>query len=295
MIRTLPRPSLRQLASGLAVVAVFVVLCWPTFRWMAERFDAHDSFYSHGWLVPFASGWLIWQRRAVWSLLPRHAAFSGLALLVPCLLIQVVATWWRLGFVAGFAMLGVIWGLVWVWWGRPFLWALRFPLLFLLFMVPLPGVLLIAVSFKMKLLAASLATTMLKLGGMPAVQAGSMIRVPGISVIVDDTCSGLRSLISLITLSTLWTALMPRHTTRWQRLTVVASSIPIAVVANMVRIILLVLLAAVYGSEAAEGFLHYGSGIVVFGVALVVLAWLSRTVEQWHWPSFGLNRSHSAL
>ncbi len=289
-----PRPTVRQLLVGGLVAAVWVALFWPTFRWLAERFDAHDSFYSHGWLVPFASGWLIWQCRAVWSSVPRRASFAGLALLLPSLLVHVVATRWHLGFVSGFAMLGVIWGLVWVWWGGALLWALRFPMLFLLFMVPLPGVLLIAVSFQMKLMAASLATAMLKLGGLPAIQAGSMIQVPGVSVVVDDTCSGLRSLISLITLSTLWIALMPRTARLWQRLTVVASSIPIALVANMVRIIVLVLLAAVYGTEAAEGFLHYGSGIVVFGVALVILAWLSRAVQRWQLPSFGLNRLHSA-
>ena len=98
-------------------------------------------------------------------------------------------------------MLGVIWGLVWTCWGWRMLWTLRFPMLFLLFMVPLPGVLLISISFKMKMMAATLATHALHLMQIPAEQAGSTINVPGVSVVVDDTCSGLRSLISLIALS----------------------------------------------------------------------------------------------
>ena len=291
---TLPRLAARQWLLGGAWVAVFGVLFWPTFGWMAERFDAHDSFYSHGWLVPFASAWLIWQRRARRQTASRCATFAGLALLLPSLCVHVVATWWHLGFVSGFAMVGVVWGLVWTLGGRGLLWAWRFPMLFLLFMVPLPGVLLIATSFHMKLMAASMATGLLKLLGIPALQMGSMIQVPGTSVIVDDTCSGLRSLISLIMLATLWISLMPPAAKHWQRLTVVASSIPIALVSNMVRIVILVLLAAVYGSEAAEGFLHYGSGIVVFGVALIALAWLSRAVQQWRLPSCGLNRLPSS-
>ena len=266
----------RHLGLIVPFAAVFVLLFWPTFRWMAERFDAFDSFYSHGWLIPFASGWLIWQRRERLHRCEARPSYWGLSLLIPSLLIHTVATWWKVGFVSGFAMLGTIYGLVWTLWGFEVLWTLRFPMLFLLFMVPLPGVLLLAVSFQMKLLAATLATHALRLVGMPAVQAGSTIQVPGISVIVDDTCSGLRSLISLIALSTLWTSLMPAAAKRWHQLTVVAASIPIALLANMARIMVLVLLSAIYGPRIADSFIHYGSGIVVFGIALAALSWLSR-------------------
>ena len=275
-----PRLSIRQCLVGGAFLAVFVGLFWPTFLWMAERFEAHDSFYSHGWLIPFASAWLIWQRRALVRQMPHHASYWGLALLIPSVAVHVLASWWDLGFVSGFAMLGTVWGLVWTAWGWLMLWTLRFPLLFLLFMVPLPGVLLIAVSFKMKLLAASIASHLLPVIGIPAQQAGSTIHVPGVSVIVDDTCSGLRSLISLIALATLWTALLPRTSKRWQKLAMVAASIPIALVANMSRILVLVLLSAIYGPKIADSFIHYGSGLVVFGIAIASLAWLSQALVK---------------
>ena len=279
----LPRVSRRSVVSGLIFSALFLSAFWPTFLWMAERFDAPDSFYSHGWLIPFASAGLVWQRREQVRRCQVRASFSGLALLVPSLLLHVVATWWHLGFLSGLAMVSAIWGLVWTLWGWPMLWTLRFPMLFLLFMVPLPGVLLIAISFKMKLAAATLATHAIHFLGISAQQAGSTIQVPGVSVIVDDTCSGLRSLISLLALSTLWISLMPPSARRWHKLTVVAASLPIALVANMVRIIGLVLLAVIYGPRVASGFLHYGSGIVVFGVALAALAWLSsRLVKTPH-------------
>lgn len=265
----------RRTLWALPYAAAFTALFWPTMRWMAERFDAHDSFYSHGWLIPFASAWLIWQRREELAKMKLSPSYAGLALLIPSALIHVVANWWSLNFVSGFAMLGVVWGLVWTAYGRQVLWALRFPMLFLLFMVPLPGVLLIAWSFKMKMWAATMATAILNFSGMPAEQAGSMIRVPGVSVIVDDTCSGLRSLISLIALSVLWTAIMPRGATPWKKLVLVAASIPIALATNMVRILVLVLLTAIYGTVVADSFIHYGSGFVVFGLAIVMLAWLS--------------------
>lgn len=276
----LSRLSARQLIVTLPFVALFTVLFWPTFVWMAERFDARDSFYSHGWLIPIASGWLVWQRRELLKTAPLRASFWGLALLIPVLLLHIVATWWDVHFVSGFAMVGAVWALVWTCWGWPALSVLRFPLLFLLFMVPLPGVTLIAISFQMKLIAASLATGALKLIGIPALQAGSTIQVPGVSVIVDDTCSGLRSLVSLIVLSTLWTSLMPPSAKRWHKCAIVAASIPISLAANMVRIVVLVLLSAIYGPQIAGSFIHFGSGIVVFGVAVAALAWLSKRLVK---------------
>lgn len=276
--RALPRLSIRQILCGLPFVALFILLFWPTFTWLAERFDTHDSFYSHGWLVPFASGWLIWLRRAQLQACRVRSSFWGLSLLIPALLLHLPAIWWRLHFVSGFAMLATLYGLVWTIWGWNVLWTVRFAMLFLLFMIPLPGVLLIAISFKMKLMAATLATHVIRFIGIPARQAGSMIQVPGVSVIVDDTCSGLRSLISLIALSTFWIALMPATAKHWKKITMVAASIPVALAANMVRIIILVLLSAIYGPRIAESFIHYGSGIVLFGVALAVLAWLSHAL-----------------
>src|SRR3989338_844683 len=280
MLAVLSRLTKRQLAAIALFVTAFAALFWPTFLWMAERFDASDSFYSHGWLIPFASAWLIWQRRDILQRLHPRASYLGLALLITSIAVHVLATWWQIGFASGLAMLGAVWGFVWTLWGGRTLWALRFPLLFLLFMVPLPGVLLIAVSFKMKLIAATLASHVLTFIGIPAQQAGSTIHVPGMSVIVDDTCSGLRSLISLIALATLWTSLLPPAARGWKKLTMVAAAIPIALASNMVRILVLVLLSAIYGPHIADTFIHYGSGLVVFGIAIAALAWLGNVLVK---------------
>ena len=257
---------------GLAYGIIF----WPAFSWMVERFEAADSFYSHGWLVPFASAWLIWQRRACLKSSAMHASFWGLAVLIPSLALHVLATWWQVHIVSGLAMVTALWGLVWTLCGWRTLWMLRVPLLFLLFMVPLPGVLLIEWSFRLKLLAAWLATHVLHAIGVPALQTGSSIQLPGLSVLVDDTCSGLRSLISLLAMAVLWVASLPQATQRWRKLSIIALSVPIALCANVVRIVLLVMLSVIYGSAAAEDFVHYGSGIVVFGLSLIGLVWLTR-------------------
>lgn len=276
----LARSAIRPAILGAPFVVAFIALFLPTLLWMAERFGGHDSFYSHGWLVPVASGWLIWQRRLWLKTCRVEASFSGLALLAPALLLHTVGVWWGLHVLSGLAMLGALWGLVWMLWGRQVLWSLRLPMLFLLFMIPLPGVFVLSASFHLKLLAAAVATHAVRGLGIPVVQAGSTIQAPGISVIVDDTCSGLRSLLSLIALAVLWASMLPSSVTRWKRVAVAIASIPIALSANAVRIIVLVLIAVIYGPEAAQGFVHYGSGLVVFGVALAVLAWLSQAFAR---------------
>lgn len=275
----------------MACSIAWVALFWPTLGWMAERFDAHDSFYSHGWLVPVAAAWLIWQRRLTLGRLVWQPSAAGLALLVPAVLLNAAAAWLQLHVVSGLAMLAAVWGLVWTFAGWPITWRLRMPLLFLLFMVPLPGVLLIAASFYMKLFAAALATPLVNLLGVPAIQAGSTIHLAHTSVIVDDTCSGLRSLISLLALATLWTALLPTRTPRWQKLLIVAAAAPIALLANMVRILLLIMIAAIYGPQAADGFIHYGAGITVFGVALALLFAFSHQLRAWSATATASSRS----
>lgn len=264
-----------------ACAAAWLALFWPTLGWMAERFDAHDSFYSHGWLVPVAAAWLIWQRREELRRLPRQPSLAGLSLLAPSVLLHAGAARLQLHVISGFMALATVWGLVWTLAGGRFAWRLRFPLAFLLFMVPLPGVLLIAASFYLKLFAAHLATPVVNWLGVPAVQAGSTIHLAHTSVIIDDTCSGLRSLISLLALATLWTALLSSGAPRWKQLALVTASVPIAVLANMARIVLLVMIAAIYGPQAAQGFIHYGAGLVVFAVALLLLFALSHTLRAW--------------
>ena len=273
------RSPLRHLLSWLPFAAAFTVLFWPALAWMAERFDAPDSFYSHGWLIPPAAAWLAWERRDTLSRFTPRPSFWGLALLVPSAVIHILASWWQVHFISGFAMVVSLWGLVWTCWGCSAVVSLRFPLLFLLFMVPLPEVLLLSFSFRMKLLAATLATHVLHAMGVPALQAGSLIRLPGIAIMVDDTCSGLRSLMSLVALATLWTAFMP-SAGRWRKLAMVASAVPIALAANIVRIAFLSLIGLVFGLQAAEGFIHYGSGMVVFGVAFLMLTLLNRLLQR---------------
>jgi hypothetical protein len=135
--------SARRLLVPAACGALFLALFWPTFGWMSARFSAADSFYSHGWLVPLATAWLVWQRRDALARARLAPSSAGLFLLVPSVLLHLVAVWSRIHVLSGLMAVAAVWGLVWTIWGWPAISILRFPLGFLLFMVPLPGALLI--------------------------------------------------------------------------------------------------------------------------------------------------------
>jgi len=145
-----------------------------------------------------------------------------------------------------------------------------FPLLFLLLMVPAPKVLLIGLTFKMKMLAAFFAVKAVSLMNFTVERAGSMIYLPNGILTVDNECSGINSLISIFTLSLVFAYVTERSLVK--RFLFVLVSMPVVLFANICRIIFLIFTAYIYGVKAASiGVLHYGAGMVVWAVALLTL------------------------
>ncbi len=264
---------------GLAAAGAFLALYWPTFIWMSERFQEPGTSYSHGFLVPFVSGYIVWQRRQSLVKMPFAPAPWALPILLASVMVHVVSTIWQLHFVSGFSFIAAVWSLVGYFWGARVARGVAFPMLFLVFMVPLPSVWLIHASFRLKMAAAQLATTVVQWMGVLAVREGSAVQLPNCRILVDDTCSGLRSLISLIALATVMTQWFPVHTAT-RRAVLIASAVPVAVAANWLRVTMAILVGFVYGAKVAGGVYHDASGIVVFIIAFIGLAVIARRLSR---------------
>jgi exosortase len=147
-----------------------------------------------------------------------------------------------------------------------------FPVLFLLAMVPLPYVFYYKLTFPLQLESSRLAAGFLSGMGMPLVREGNMIHLEGYSLEVVTACSGLRSIMTLGTLSLFMLDFL--RLAPWLRVVFMLLSIPIAVAANVGRLVLTAGIAAIQGPDAAESFLHELSGLVVFvfGMAAIVAA-----------------------
>ncbi len=259
----------------LMVMELLLVFAYfPTILWMVDRWTALDSYYGHGFLIPLISLALIWRKRKALALIQSSPSRLGLPLLIAGLLIHLVSAMIKVYFTSAFSIVLTVSGLVLYLWGRKMLRAVAFPVFFLLFMVPFPLVVIGTMTVRLKLFAALCATHILRTIGLPALQQGSTIYMAHATVMVDDPCSGLRSLLSLLTLGVLFAYL--KQASFPKRVVFFLSSIPIAMIANIIRIVLLAGIADIYGTEIALRFFHDFSGFVVFGLALAGLSAVGR-------------------
>jgi len=244
---------------------------------MWERWFARDSYYSHGILIPFLTVFLIWQKRDVLKNIKAESSTSGLWLFIVGIFIHVLSLLFRVYFTSGFSMIVVLAGFTWCVFGKNILKQVFFPIIFLIFMVPLPLVTVINISFQLKLLSAKMAAVMLNVINIPAFQQGSFIRMAHASVVVDDVCSGLRSLIALMALGALFAYWMKSG--KAKKAVLFFSSIPIAVITNMFRIMVLSVISEWGQAKYVTGLVHNLLGILVFALAILFLIKIEKLLK----------------
>ena len=154
-----------------------------------------------------------------------------------------------------------------------------FAFFFLVFMVPLPVALYSMIANPLQLLVSQVATSMLNVIGIPALCEGNMITLPGDNqLFVAEACSGMRQLTGFLALTTAWAYLSARPA--WNRALLVASSIPIAMTANVVRVTLTGVITYCFDPKYASGAFHTVEGLAMMGLGLLMLATFSWTLDQ---------------
>lgn len=252
-----------------AIFALLVLLYAPVIIGLAGEWY-HDDNYSHGFLIPLISAYLIWKKRArLKELIDPSGDVGGLVLVLLGMAMFVLANAAAEYFTLRVSLVVTLFGLVWYLLGRAVATAAWFEILFLLFMIPLPYVLYYSLTFPMQLLATKVTVKLLNLIGMTAVRQGNIIHLPGYSLEVAEACSGLRSLISLLALGAVYARLTQKDLPR--QIILFASTVPIAIAANIFRVFFTAVGAYAISRELAEDFLHTLSGMMVFVVAFIML------------------------
>jgi exosortase len=242
---------------------------------------SRDPNYSHGFFVPAFSLFILWTRRQKLRELPLEPSFTGLLLLAFGLMILTAGTLGAELFLSRFSLLVVLAGLVVLQYGWNHMRAALLPWLFLLLMIPIPAIVFNQITFPLQLLASRVAAHSLPLLGVPVLREGNVIQLPAMALEVAEACSGIRSLTSLATLAIIYGYLMEPRTSI--RVVLALSSIPIAVIANSLRIVGTGLLVQYWDPEKAQGFFHTFSGWLIFVVSLAFL-FLTHRALQWLWP-----------
>lgn len=256
------RVSWHALCLCLGALALYA----PLYPVLYRQFTARDSYYSHGFLIPFISLFLVWRRRRILYATALKPAWPGLFVLVGGVAMYLASRVVKMNAASYASVFVTIAGLLWYTGGLQLLKILLFPLGFLAFMFPLPEVVLISISFKLKMFAAYAAVFAAQKMSFAVTQAGSTIYFPGGSLLVGDPCSGMRSLISFLALGAVCTQFCDASFVR--RWGVFVCAVPIALFSNALRLLFLIGMGYIYGQEYTSGFWHDASGIMVFVVAL---------------------------
>jgi len=256
------------LASAIATSAAAVVIFAPVLYYMFLHWGQVKD-YSHGYLIAPLSAYFIWERRNRIARTPVEPSWYGV---IPLALGALALAIGRLGvelMSMRVAFVLTLIGLQVLFLGLPMMRVLAFPLLFLFLMVPLPQSLVNVVAFPLQLVAADLAVGGLHLFGFPVLREGNILHLPSTQLFVKDACSGLRSLMALGTLGILFAYFFRKS---WmERILLVASTIPIAVIVNAFRVALTAALTYYWGPQMAEGAIHQTEGFFTFGMAFALL------------------------
>lgn len=253
----------------LAVTVLLGILYWSTLRWLTNAWLFND-YYSHGFLVPPIALFFAWRaRKKILAAAYQPSLPKNLVWLLGGVVLYAYGWYAHDPFYLSLSLIAMIAGLGVYLMGLPRGKYLLLPAAFLLLAVPPPN--LLELGLKMQVLASWGTTTFLSLFGVPMQQDNFTIHAGGLSFQVVPMCSGLSSTISILTLTTVVAAVMPLQ--GWARGLVVASCVPIALAANILRISLTIWIGITWGPEASEGFLHGASSMVLFLIALsLVLA-----------------------
>jgi exosortase len=272
-----PQAGPRAIACVTALGLLLAALYWGILRdLVAQWWD--DANYSHGFIVPLFSGYLIWrERHRLRTLVPRGAIW-GLVILLGGIGALFLGDLGAENFLSRSSLIVILGGLVLFIFGTEAFRLTLFPLSYLFFMVPIPAILFYAVTFPLQQLAAQQAAWALDVLGVPVLLDGNIIHLSQISLGVTEACSGIRSLISLFAGAVAWAYLLQPG--GWPMVVFILATVPITILANAGRVIATGLIGQWFGVQYASGFFHELAGWVVYLFAFFCLMAL-HLVIQW--------------
>ena len=264
----------KEILVAAALVAGAVILTyWSVIRGLVDAWSTDDN-YSHGFFIVPLAAYFAWERRHRLARMPVRPSSLGLLLVVGSLMILVAGILGAELFLSRVSLLGVLAGATLFLFGWPTLRVLLFPLAFMLLMIPLPAIIFNKIAFPLQLLASNVGEYGVRAANIPILREGNVLILANATLEVAEACSGIRSLVSLFTLGIVFGYFAdPRS---WVRTVIALSAIPVAILANGLRVASAGWAAHYMGQAGVEGLFHEFSGWVVFVVAFLMMLALQR-------------------
>jgi exosortase len=267
----------RSLSAAGLLTAAAIFLYADVLTGLVRQWSTDDN-YSHGFFVLPLALYFAWERREGLARAAVRPSVAGVILVALSLGVLLAG---RLGaelFLTRVSLVGVLVGAVLFVWGREHLKLLLFPLSFLLLMIPLPAIIFNQIAFPLQLVASQAGEAAIAFAGIPVLREGNVLRLPAQTLEVVEACSGLRSLISLIMLGVVLGYFTDRRT--WARVAITIAAVPIAIIANAIRVAGTGIASEWVSPAAAEGFFHTFSGWLVFVVAFSGLLLVQQVISR---------------
>ena len=259
------------------ITAVYVLLFWPIIPGLIADWSEHPSL-SYGFFVPFISAYLLWQQKTELKGIPLAPSSWGLFLLIAAVVLFLAGQLAADTFIMRIAMLLMLVGLVQLLLGNNYLKAFAFPLFYLALMIPPPYALVKQIVNFLMFLDATLTEKMLQLFGIPVYLEMNFLHLPNITLEVADVCSGIASIAALFVLGVIYAYLLPIPTLL--KILLAAGTVPLAVLANLVRIIVTVALTYYWGPAVLGYFFHTFQGTLNFFACVLLLIVLGEALRR---------------
>jgi exosortase len=269
----------RNIIFYLGIITIsFLLLFYEVLFKLVDVWETNPN-YSHGYFIPFLAGFMVWFRRKEIFGVDIAPSFTWGVLVILAGMIQLFMGYLaNVNFLSATSIIPVLLGISLFFWGTAVTRRLLVPVLFLIFMIPLPAIIWNQLAFPLSLMASRLSADFIHFLGMPILREGNILFLPDVTLQVEEVCSGLRSLTTMFALSALVAYLSPLN--RFFKLVVFLAAVPIAIAGNIVRLIATAILARHYGPAVAEGLIHDFSGWLIFVFGLIILLLLQTLLTR---------------
>jgi exosortase len=238
----------------------------------------HDDNVSHSLLLVPMMGYLVWERRSRLAATPLRPAVFGLVIVLASLVVLLLGTAGVEFFLMRTSAVGVIVGSIVFLAGWGWLRVLAFPISLTALVIPIPPVIFYQITFPLQVMATKFGVFVLRLFDIPVLREGNVISLVHTKLEVTEACSGIRSLLALLSVGVLYAYFAESRSLA--RTLIAASSVPIAIVANGLRIAGTGLAAQYIGPWAASGFFHSFQGWAMFMVSIAMLISVAAAVKR---------------
>jgi len=259
----------KKLSLIIALAAGFIIAYFPVWKNLVTTWYNNDQ-YSHGFFILPVCLYILWQKKEILTKVPFSPSRWGMALVIFSLLIYLFAHFAEIATIASLSLVLFLTGVVIYFYGFLMFKHLFFPLFLLLFMIPVPSQIFSSLTIPLQIFVSKSSVFIGSFLCIPIYREGNVIHLPEQTLQVVQACSGLRSLISLLTLSVVFGYLTLKSNIL--RSILFISGIPIAIIVNVVRVLLMALAFYYFNYDLTKGTIHTVFGMIIFVFALIIVA-----------------------